>query len=169
MALKLDMSKAYDRVEWGFFRAILMKMGFSEWWVNLVMICVSSVSYNIVHGDKEMGPIIPSRGIRQGDPLSPYFFIICAEGLSALIRKYEIRKRIHGIKICRKAPIISHMFFADDSYLYCKADTEEAIKVFELIEMYGRASGQRINNAKSSVFFSSKVIQYNRVRVFQVL
>lgn len=153
MALKLDMSKAYDRIEWGFLEAMLRNMGFSEKWVHLVLQCVTTVFYNIVHGENEMGPIVPSRGIRQGDPLSPYLFIICAEGLSALIRNYEEIKLVQGIKICRCAPVISHMFFAEDSYFYCKAEVGEARRVLELLEVYEKASGQKINNSKSSVFF----------------
>lgn len=90
-----------------------------------------------------MGPIIPSRGIRQVDPLSPYLFIICAEGLSSLIRKYENKGWIHGIKICRLVPSISHMLFADDIYVYCKASTDEAMKIMELLNLFERASGKR--------------------------
>lgn len=115
MALKLDMSKAYDRIEWKFLKGMLLAIGFSEWWSHLILQCVSTVEYNIVHGDYETGTIIPSRGLRQGDPLSPYLFIIGAEGLSALIRYYEDRSWVRGVKICRKAPVISHMLFADDS------------------------------------------------------
>lgn len=100
MALKLDMSKAYDRIEWKFLQDILLKMGFDRWWIHLILQCVSTVSYMIVHGEFEMGPIKPSRGLRQGDPLSPYLFIICAEGLSAMIRHYEANKWLQGIKIC---------------------------------------------------------------------
>ncbi|WOG89983.1 hypothetical protein DCAR_0209224 [Daucus carota subsp. sativus] len=169
MALKLDMSKAYDRIEWSFLKSILLKMGFSKWWVHLVLQCVTTVKYSIVHGEYEMGPIIPTRGIRQGDPLSPYLFIICAEGLSSLIRRYERQNWIHGIKVCRSAPVVSHMLFADDSYFYVKADTTEASKVIELLNIYEKASGQKINNDKSSVFFSSNVIQYNRQDICQVL
>lgn len=101
--------------------------------------------------------------------MSPYLFIICAEGLSALIHKYESERWIHGVKICRKAPIVTHMLFADDSYLYCKADTGEARKMLELLAVYEKALGQKVNTNKSSVFFSSNVIEYNRNLVCQEL
>lgn len=79
------------------------------------MQCVHFVSYLITHGRNEVWPIYPSRGLRQRDPLSPYLFIIYAEGLSALIRRYKAQKWLHGIKVCHKAPSISHMFFVDDN------------------------------------------------------
>lgn len=85
----------------GYLKEFLLKMGFNEKWVFLIMQCVSSVSYNITHAKREIGPIIPTPGIRQGDPLSPYLFILCAEGLSALIRKKEELKLMEGIKVCR--------------------------------------------------------------------
>lgn len=68
----------------------------------------------------------------------------------------------HGIKIYCRAPVISHMFFVDDSYFYCKADNSEALKVMELLDIYEKTVGQKINKGKSSVFFSSNIIQYNR-------
>lgn len=169
MAVKLDMAKAYDRVEWSFLENILLKMGFCDWWTFLIMRCVKSVSYNIVHGEHMIGPITPTRGIRQGDPLSPYLFIICAEGFSALIRNYEETKFLNGIKICRNAPVVSHMLFADDSYVYCKADTMEATHLFSLLEQYENASGQKVNKEKSSIFYSANVIHYNRTEICQVL
>lgn len=131
--------------------------------------CVSTVTYNIVHGAQTMGHMMPTRGILQGDPLSPYLFIICAEGLSALIRKYEAKKWLHGVKIYRRALVISHMFFADDSYFYCKADTGETRKVMELLDTYEKASGQKVNKDKSSIFFGTNIIQYNREKICQLL
>ena len=88
-ALKIDMSKVYDRVEWNFLKLMMLRMGFDEGWVELVMMCVSTVSYKVIRNGVEVGPIVPSRGLRQGDSLSPYLFIICAEGLSSLIRNRE--------------------------------------------------------------------------------
>uniref|UniRef100_A0A803NLX6 Reverse transcriptase domain-containing protein n=1 Tax=Cannabis sativa TaxID=3483 RepID=A0A803NLX6_CANSA len=154
MALKLDMSKAYDRLEWGYIRAMLERMGFDGRWINLVMFCVSSVSFSIVHGGQEMGPIVASRGIRHGDPLSHYLFILCAEGFSSLLRSYEQSGLLTGCRIARHAPNISHMLFADDSYIYCKATEEEAYNIKELLHTFELASGQKINFLKSSVFYS---------------
>lgn len=161
MALKLDMSKAYDRVEWGYLRAIMCRMGFNSWWVELVMRCVESVTYDINHGGFELETILPGRGLRQGDLLSPYLFIMCVEGLSALIRKYEENKWIHGVSVCRRAPNITHMLFADDSYVYVKANPGEAERVLELLGIFERGSGQKVNLLKSTVFFSSNMITYN--------
>lgn len=77
--------------------------------------------------------------------------------------KYKSRKWIHGIKVCRNAPSINHMLFADDSYLYCRANEEEGMKISDLLQIYDAASGQKVNLQKSSIFFSSNVIESNRV------
>jgi hypothetical protein len=100
---------------------MMAKMGFCQKWIRWIMLCVETVDYSIIVNGHMVGPVVPGRGLRQGDPLSPYLFIICAEGLSALIRQAENRGELHGIKICRKAPIISHLLFADDCFLFFKA------------------------------------------------
>ncbi|VFQ97974.1 unnamed protein product [Cuscuta campestris] len=113
VGLKLDMAKAYDRVEWGFLRKMMEKLGFDSRWIELVML------YELV----------PTRGLRQGDPLRPYLFILCVEGLSLMLKEAERKRLIHGIRVARGAPPVTHLFFADDSLLFFKASDEEAGQV----------------------------------------
>ena len=96
LAIKTDMSKAYDRVEWSSVKRLLLKMGFSIDWVALMMQCISSVNYKVLLNGQPKGHIVPERGLRQGDPLSPYLFILCTEALIANIRKQEREKRLTG-------------------------------------------------------------------------
>ncbi|MCH80906.1 replication protein A 70 kDa dna-binding subunit, partial [Trifolium medium] len=159
VALKLDISKAYDLIDWEYLKDVMIKMGFSLQWVNWIMMCVESVDYSVIVNNEIVGPIIPGRGLRQGDPLSPYLFIICAEGLSALIRQAEARGDIHGTKICRNAPIISHLLFADDCFLFFRATENEAHIMKNILSTYEKASGQAISLPKSEIFRSRNVPQ----------
>ena len=154
-ALKIDMSKAYDRIEWNFLSSVMLKMGFSSDFVKLIMLCVSTVTYKIPRDGLEIGPLAPSRGLRQWDPLSPYLFIICAQGLSSLINHYERASLLHGIRIARGAPCLTHLFFADDCFLFFKASDKEASVMKVALTLYGAASGQRVNFDKSSISFSA--------------
>ncbi|KAL0006924.1 hypothetical protein SO802_008426 [Lithocarpus litseifolius] len=119
LALKLDVSKAYDRVEWAFLRGMMVSLGFLEDWTNRVMSCVTTPSFSVRINGKAYGNIAPSRGLRQGDPLSPYLFLLCAEGFTSLLAKAEYEGKIHGVQICRRAPSISNLLFAKDSLIFC--------------------------------------------------
>jgi hypothetical protein len=92
--------------------------------------------------------------LRQGDPLSPYLIVICAEGLSALLQDAEANGKISGVKICQGAPAVTHLFFADDSVLLIKANVEETKALRDTLDLYENCSGQCINAEKSAIMFS---------------
>ncbi|XP_019190293.1 PREDICTED: uncharacterized protein LOC109184710 [Ipomoea nil] len=153
-ALKLDMAKAYDRMEWPFLEGMMRALGLERGWVEMIMLCVTSVNYSIMVNGDVAGRGRPTRGIRQGDPLLPYLFIICAEGLSILLQQAEARGDIHSVRVVRGAPTITHLFFADDSLLFFRANEREVLTVKECLEIYSMASGQLINFEKSSAIYS---------------
>ena len=92
----------------------MCKLGFHQRWIDLMMMCVTTVSYSVLINGEPKGRIVPTRGLRQGDPISPYLFLLCAEGLSAMLRKVEYGEIPRGIVVCRQAPLVSHLLFADD-------------------------------------------------------
>lgn len=163
MTLKLYMAKAYDRVEWGFLANVMEKMGFNARWISLMLECISTVSYSVICNGKPKGFINPQRGLRQGDPLSPYLFLICAEGLSALLRREEDIGGIHGVKVVDDAPPINHLFFADDSLIFGDASLEECKRLKEVLKLYEVASGQKINYGKSAISFSASTSEDEKV------
>jgi hypothetical protein len=150
--VKLDMHKAYDHVEWNFLRDMMMRLGFDHGWANLIMACVSPVNYRVWFNSEETETFTPTRGIRQGDPPSPYLFLICAEGLSSLLAYEEMTGGIQGVRVCRNAPSVSHLLFADDSLILMSADLSNATALRSALEMYCASSGQLVSEAKSSIF-----------------
>lgn len=151
------MLKAYERIECEFFKAMMLRLGFDAKWVKLIILCVSTVRYHVIRDGKKVGLIVPGRGLRQEDPLSSYLFIFCADGLSTLIRKYELASLIHGVKVARGAPVVSHLFLADDCFLFFKANRSKARLIKHILVAYGQGSGQLVNFNKSSISISLNV------------
>ena len=111
MALKLHMSKMYDRVEWQYMEKLMKKMGFGDTWTNLMMQCISKATYLVLINGEPYGHIKSTRRMHQGDPLSPYLFLLCTEGFYGLLRKAEENGDIRGVSIYRSAPKLTHLFF----------------------------------------------------------
>uniref|UniRef100_A0A803PAC2 Reverse transcriptase domain-containing protein n=1 Tax=Cannabis sativa TaxID=3483 RepID=A0A803PAC2_CANSA len=158
MALKLDMAKAFDRVEWVFIRKIMDRFLFPKRFIDLILACFSTATFSFSLNQQVVGTVKPTRGIRQGDPLSPYLFLLCSEGLSSLInyktKQRQPRSHFLGIKIARRAPTISHLFFADESLLFSSASVEVATTIQSILCDYSHASGQLVNFTKSALYFS---------------
>lgn len=157
LSWKLNISKAYDRIEWGYLENVMLRLGFCRRWVDLIMTCVSIVSYAfLIHGVPKWY-LYPLRGLRQGDPLSPYLFLLCTEGLSALIEKKQRDGHIQGISICSGAPPINHFLFTNDNFLFARVTPEECRQIMLILHKYEIAWGQKINLQKSEVSFSRNI------------
>ena len=165
VALKLDISKAYDRVEWGFLQFTMERLGFSRKWIDLVLRCVTTSSFSVLINGAAKGLIQPQSVLRQGCPLSPYLFILCVELFSNLLMQAETKQLIHGLKFSGDLSI-SHLLFADDSLIFTRATTEDYTHLKALFDCYATASDQIFNYEKSSMFFSGQV-QSSQVAAIQ--
>ena len=127
MGLKLDISKAYGRIEWSFLEQMMKKLCFADEWIHWIMMCVLTVSYSFKLNREPVGLVYPKRGIRQGKPLSPFLFVLCAEGLLALFNLWEAQGRIQGVQVCNGAPSFHHLLFADDSFIFARSSVQECL------------------------------------------
>lgn len=118
------------------------------------MTCIRTMSYSILINGQPFGTITPTRGIRQRDPLSPQFFILCAKGLSSLLQKAERDGRITGLPIVKGGMRLNRLFFANDSLLFCKANIMEWVNIQEILKVYEFAFGQKLNREKTSISLS---------------
>jgi hypothetical protein len=169
MALKLDMSKAYDRVEWVFLEKIMLTMGFHRKWVPLMMECVRFVSYFVLINGEPKGYFHSSRGLRQRDPISPYLFLLCAKGLHALLTRATVSRQLQGLSISRGGPKLTHLFFADDCVLFCRATIMECNTILDILRRYERALVQQINQDKTTLFFSASTASITQEEIKNAL
>jgi hypothetical protein len=163
--LKIDMMKAYDRIECEYLHGCLSGLGFADIWISSVMRCVTTARYAVKVNGELTSPVVPSRGIRQGDPISPYLFLLCMEGLSCLLQKMEDLGVLQGLRNGKQGPPISHLLFADDSIVFACSDDRSVSTLKEVLNKYCDASGQRINLQKYYVFFGHKCVDPIKQRV----
>ena len=169
MFLKLDMEKAFDKMEWDFLLAIMEKLGFHSTWINWIRICISSSSFSILINGNPFGLFSPKRGLRQGDPFSPFLFILGLEVLSRLLFREECVGFLKGLKIARNCPAIHHLLFVDDLLIFGKATFFEACCIKSCLDKYCKWSGQTINANKFSIRFSRNTNQRTSITICRVL
>lgn len=155
VAMNIDMNKAYDRLEWSFLEEVMLRMNFCTRWVGWIMNCVRSVSFNVQMAGRTITSFNPQRGLRQGDPLSPYLFILASEVLSLMISSHAANGSLKGIKVARSSPMLTHCMFADDTIIFLRAEESNCRVFVNLLNQYCEASGQAVNMEKSNLFFSN--------------
>jgi hypothetical protein len=149
MAVNVAMEKAFDKMEWNFLLVILQKLGFHAKWINWIRLCISTSSFSVLLNGSPFGLFSPSRGLRQGDPLSPFLFIIGSEVISRLFYS-----SLHGFPIARSCAPLNHLLFADDVVIFTTATATEAGIIQMCLDKYSRWSGQTVNVTKSNILFS---------------
>ena len=169
MALKIDLEKVYDKLEWSFIRDMLIRANLPADLIDVIMSCISTVSMSILFNGEALDPLYPSRGIRQGDPLSPYLFILCMEFLGQLIEEKCNAKLWQPVKASCSGLAFSHLFFADDLVLFAKSDPTNCSAIRDVLDVFCSLSGQSVSDAKSRVYFSPNVDRDSRESFCDIL
>jgi mannosylglycoprotein endo-beta-mannosidase len=156
-AIKVDLAKAYDKISWEFIWRILVDIKLPDALINVIMHSVTSVMTNVKWNGTRTEFFKPQRGIRQGDPISPYLFVLCMDKLSHIIIKAVEDGRWNGIKAGRNGLMISHLMFADDLLLFGEATEAQMKCVLDSLNLFCAMSGQETSQEKTSVLFSNNV------------
>ncbi|KAK4274538.1 hypothetical protein QN277_017742 [Acacia crassicarpa] len=165
MAVKIDLEKAYDRISWVFLKQVLLDIGLDTQFVDFLINCVSSVSYNVLWNGSQTEFFKPSRGLRQGDPISPLLFVLCMDRLSHVICDAVEDGRWRPIRVSNSGPNVSHLMFADDLLLFGVASESQTTCMMKCLQDFMATSGGRVNKAKSSIFFSPRVPLHTKLRI----
>lgn len=155
MVIKVDLEKAYDRIAWPFFQEVILAAGFNTHLTGLILSCISSITITVLWNGKQLKEFQPKRGLRQGDPLSPYLFVLCMEVLGQRISDVVTQGRWKPLKTSQNSPYISHLFFVDDLLLFGEASSEQAQCMKIILADFYNISGQCVNLAKLSICFSA--------------
>lgn len=152
-AVKVDFQKAYDTVDWDFLEVVLRAFRFPDHFIRLIMICVRTPMFSIsLNGDLH-GFFPSSRGLRQGDPMSPYLFTLVMEIFSGILTSSAEQPGFKFSWRCN-ATRLSHLFFVDDVFLFCRADMASIRLLKDGLDTFSKWSGLKLNNSKSEVFLA---------------
>jgi hypothetical protein len=157
MAVKIDLEKAYDRLKWEFIKETLEDIGVPRNIVDLIWSCISTSKMRVLWNGEALEEFSPSRGIRQGDPLSPYLFVLCIERLFQSINLAVSQEKLSPIRLSRGGPMLSHLAYADDLMLFGEATVSQAQNIKDILDTFCKSSSQKVSPEKTKFFFSKNV------------
>jgi len=149
--LKLDFQKAYDTIDWGALDLVLAVMGFGTKWRRWIKTCVTSASMSILINGKPSKPFKMGRGLRQGDPLSPFLFVLMGEVLNKMVQRAAELNMIKGITVGTGDVQLTHLQFADDTLIFCEAEVQYLIRLKHILLSFQSLSGLMVNYSKSGL------------------
>ncbi|KAJ4818146.1 RNA-directed DNA polymerase (reverse transcriptase)-related family protein [Rhynchospora pubera] len=164
--LKVDLSKAFDRMRWSFIFSVLKMHGMPPNYIRWITACVTSARFSILVNGSADGFIQPTNGLRQGCALSPYLFILAIDVLSRLLQFMVNEGQLKGVKIARGSPVLTSLMYADDLLIFGEASYEEVIELNNTLALFCEISGQEIGEDKSWIWFSNNTP--NHIREFTV-
>lgn len=151
--MQLDLSKAYDKVNWNYLEEILRAFGFSNQWITSILALIKSTKFSILVNGAPADQFSLSRRLRQGNPLSPFLFVILMEGVSRLIHSAKEEVSIKGLQPLHATPATTHQQFVDDTMLHGIPTVKEALGYKRILNLFSKTSGMEINLSKSTIFF----------------
>jgi mannosylglycoprotein endo-beta-mannosidase len=155
--LKIDLAKAFDRIEWNFIVDALARKGLHDHFIKLIYTCVSSPTFSVVINGQPFAKFRGDRGIRQGCPLSPYLFVLAINELSIALQEAMSANSFAGITLGPNCPPIHSLLFADDLLVCGQATPQEASRMKQILHDFCIRSGQTPNWTKSGIIFSKHV------------
>jgi hypothetical protein len=150
VVIKIDLSKAFDRVSWSFIRLLLTHLGFEVPFIRWIMACISSVTFVVLINGATSPFFTSGRGLRQGCPLSPLLFLLVAEGLSRALISATNSGDFKGIKTSPDFRI-THLLFVDDVLIFCSGRPRDAETLAAILQLFKDATGMNINSQKSTL------------------
>ncbi|GKA87022.1 RNA-directed DNA polymerase, eukaryota, reverse transcriptase zinc-binding domain protein [Tanacetum coccineum] len=150
--LKVDFEKAFDTVNWKYLDHMLLSLGFGSKWRRWIKMCLHSTRASVLVNGSPSSEFPIKRGLRQGDPLSPFLFIIVMEGLHLALEDAVSSGLIHGVKVGNSDLYISHLFYADDLVIISEWNKQDMDNIIRILHVFYLASGLKINISKSHVY-----------------